>query len=79
MVMIGTTSYSGSVTAASEWGGPAERKRVRPALPESYETLFHNTGIPRFLIRLRDAARTASALRDPRLKRAIGVIYRPET
>jgi erythromycin esterase-like protein len=78
-VLIGFTTYSGSVTAASDWGGPAERKRVRPALADSCETLFHNTGIPRFLLRLRDGGRAASALRDPRLERAIGVIYRPET
>jgi erythromycin esterase-like protein len=78
-VLIGFTTYSGSVTAASDWGGPAERKRARPALPESYETLFHNLGIPRLALRLRDAGRAASALRDPRLERAIGVIYRPET
>jgi len=31
----------GRVTAASEWGGPAERKHVRPALEGSYEKLFH--------------------------------------
>src|SRR5881227_3180563 len=40
-VLIGFTTHEGSVTAASDWGEIAERKRVRPALPESYEELFH--------------------------------------
>ena len=35
---------SGTVTAASEWDGAAERKRVRPGLPGSYEELFHQAG-----------------------------------
>src|SRR5437667_11897566 len=47
---IGFSTYSGTVTAASDWGEPAERKRVRPALAQSYEELFHAVGIPRFWI-----------------------------
>jgi erythromycin esterase-like protein len=78
-VLIGFSTYSGTVTAASNWGEPAERKRVRPALPESYESLFHETGPERFLLTLRDDNQAASSLRTPRLERAIGVIYRPET
>jgi erythromycin esterase-like protein len=65
------------VTAASDWGAAAERKRVRPALPDSYEALFHEIGVPRFLLPLRNT-RPAADLREPRLERAIGVIYRPE-
>src|SRR6266403_1886732 len=42
-MLIGFTTFRGTVTAASDWDGPAERKRVRPALPESYEALFHET------------------------------------
>jgi erythromycin esterase-like protein len=76
-LLIGFTTYQGTVTAASTWGGPAEYKRVRPALPDSYEALFHELGLPRFLLVLgNDALR---ALRQPRLERAIGVIYLPET
>ncbi len=66
------------MTAASAWDAPAERKRVRPALPESYEALFHQLGEPRFLLRC-GGREAASTLREPRLERAIGVIYRPET
>jgi len=82
-VLIGFTTYEGTVTAASNWDGPAERKIVRPALPGSFEALFHDTGIPRFLLTLRDdsaeESHTAAGLRETRLERAIGVIYLPET
>jgi erythromycin esterase-like protein len=76
-VLVGFTTFSGTVTAASEWDAPAERKRVRPALPGSYEALFHATGIDRFLLLLNEPS--LRALDDPMLERAIGVIYRPET
>ncbi len=78
VALIGFTTYSGTVTAASAWDAPAERKRVRPALPDSFEALFHQTGEPRFVLDL-SIGETAEALRRPRLERAIGVIYRPET
>src|SRR5438067_5927217 len=38
---IGFSTYSGTVTAARDWGDPAESRRVRPALVGSYEELFH--------------------------------------
>ena len=78
-VLIGFSTYSGSVTAASDWGARAERKNVRPALPGSYEELFHEIGLPRFWINLRERGDKIDTLRAPRLERAIGVIYRPET
>ena len=77
--LIGFTTYTGTVTAASEWDGPAERKRVRPALAESYEALFNQTGEAGFLLSLRDNKRLSNVLREPRLERAIGVIYLPQT
>ena len=78
-VLIGLTTHTGTVTAASDWDAPAERKRVRPALKDSYESLFHEVGIPRFQISLRQKSPLSSALSELRLERAIGVIYRPET
>jgi erythromycin esterase-like protein len=78
-MLIGFTTYTGTVTAASDWDAPAARKRVRPALSDSFEALFHTVGIPDFLLPLRGNARLADALEEPRLERAIGVIYRPET
>jgi erythromycin esterase-like protein len=73
--LIGFTTYEGTVSAASGWDSPVERKRVRPALAGSYELLFHQLGVPRFWISASDARQ----LGGPRLERAIGVIYRPET
>jgi erythromycin esterase-like protein/predicted phosphoribosyltransferase len=78
-VLVGFTTYTGTVTAASDWDGPPHRKRVRPALAGSYERLFHDAGIGRFLLPLRSDLALASALAAPRLERAIGVLYRPET
>jgi erythromycin esterase-like protein len=75
---IGFSTYEGSVTAASDWDAPMERKRVRPGLPRSYERLFHDSGADRFWIGLGEPE-VALTLREPRLQRAIGVIYRPET
>jgi erythromycin esterase-like protein len=78
-VFIGFTTHHGTVTAASDWGGAAERKRVRPALPGSYETLFHSVPSAPFLLTWQANEALGNALRDTRLERAIGVIYRPET
>ena len=79
VVSIGFTTYDGTVTAASDWDGPAERKNVRPGLPDSYEALFHDVDVPNFFLNLRDDVDLASHLRSERLERAIGVIYRPDT
>ena len=79
VVLVGFTTYHGTVTAASGWDGPAERKHVRPAVPGSYEALFHETGIPSFLLLLGGKEETVSLLREPRLERAIGVIYLPRS
>ncbi|HEX9310708.1 MAG TPA: erythromycin esterase family protein [Gemmatimonadaceae bacterium] len=78
-VLVGFTTYTGTVTAATNWDDPGERKRVRPALRDSYELGFHETGIPRFFLDLSDGAGGTALLSKPRLERAIGVIYRPET
>jgi erythromycin esterase-like protein/predicted phosphoribosyltransferase len=77
--LVGFTTYTGTVTAASEWDGPAHRKHVRPALVGSYEQLFHDTGMSRFLLPLRSDLELSSALAVPRLERAIGVLYLPQT
>ena len=70
---IGFTTYTGSVTAAHDWGGEAFRQKVRPGLPGSVETLFHEAELGDFFLR-------GAAMPNERLlERAIGVIYRPET
>ncbi len=78
-LLVGFSTYTGTVTAASEWGAPAERKQVRPALRGSYEALFHRTGAAKFLLDLTDLGEAAGGLREPRLERAIGVVYLPQT
>ncbi len=75
--LIGFTTYKGSVTAASDWDGPAERKRVRPGLPGSIEEILSRLNRDRFWLPLRGDV--AEALREPRLQRAIGVLYLPDT
>ncbi len=77
--LIGFTTYSGTVTAASEWGGVAERKIVRPALNGSIEELFHETERPEFLVSAMISHAAAEPLDVVRLGRAIGVIYLPAT
>jgi len=74
---IGFTTHTGTVTAASDWGDPAELKRVRPSLPGSVERLFHSIGSPRFFVDLRNDR--PQPLCTDLLERAIGVIYRPQT
>jgi erythromycin esterase-like protein len=78
-VLVGFTTYAGTVTAASDWDAPARRKRVRPALSGSYEALFHTALPTRFLLSLRNREAIAEGFGSDRIERAIGVIYRPET
>jgi erythromycin esterase-like protein len=78
-VLVGFTTYTGEVTAASEWGEKGEKMRVRPALAGSYASLFHETGVPNFLLIFRGNERLTEELARPRLERAIGVVYKPET
>jgi erythromycin esterase-like protein len=75
---IGFSTHTGTVTAASNWDEPAARKRVRPSLDGSYERLFHQVGVKQFQLLLGDPA-TRRELLTPRLERAIGVIYRPDS
>jgi erythromycin esterase-like protein len=70
--VVGFTTYAGTVTAASDWGGEAERKRLRRALPGSWEELLHELGKRAFLVDARELEG-----RSP--ERAVGVVYRPET
>ena len=78
-VLVGFTTYHGTVTASSDWGGRAERKRVRPALHGSFEALFHEAGLNRAMLLLKEESPLKKSLSEPLLERAIGVIYRPET
>lgn len=76
---IGFSTHAGTVTAARNWGDPAECRRVSPAFPGSYEALFHDAGLGDFWLDLREGGEAAEVLAQERIQRAIGVIYRPET
>jgi len=79
--LVGFGTDHGTVSAASDWDGPMEVKRVRPAHEASYERLCHDSEIKAFMLHLRDPVRQAvrDELEAARLERAIGVIYRPES
>ena len=78
-VLVGFTTYNGTVTAASEWHRPEERKRVRDARPDSYEGFFHELREPNFFLPLRERRPHLPGLPGSMLERAIGVVYKPET
>jgi len=79
---IGFATDHGTVAAADNWGDAMKIKKVNPALAGSYEALMHRSGTKNFSLPLRKSAAHAEALKklaSPRLERAIGVIYRPDT
>ena len=69
------------MAAAHDWDGPMSVMQVRPAHPQSYEAVFHASEVPAFFLPLRHPARQElhDELTPPRLERAIGVVYRPQT
>jgi erythromycin esterase-like protein len=77
-VLIGLTTHTGTVAAASDWDGPVERQCVNPSLPDSYERLFHESGLSRFYLPLL-GHEVPETIERPRLERAIGVVYRPDS
>jgi protein-L-isoaspartate(D-aspartate) O-methyltransferase len=79
--LVGFGTHTGTVTAASDWDGDHETKRVLPSRGDSYERACHDSGVPRFLLDLAPGRHEAllRRLAEPRLERFIGVIYRPET
>jgi protein-L-isoaspartate(D-aspartate) O-methyltransferase len=78
---IGFGTDHGTVAAASNWDGPMEVMQVRPSHPQSYERLFHLTNKSGLILPLHaeQKGELYTQLSKPKLERAIGVIYRPET
>ncbi|TDN83804.1 protein-L-isoaspartate(D-aspartate) O-methyltransferase [Salegentibacter sp. 24] len=79
---IGFGTHEGSVAAAHNWGGKMEVMQVNPSLKNSYENLCYKTLIPSFTLPLKEIVsgnKLRKLLSTPKLERAIGVIYRPET
>jgi len=79
VALIGFGTHGGTVTAASDWDGEAEEKRINPSRRDSYERLFHDSGASPVLADFAAAPELSRRLAEPRLERFIGVIYRPET
>lgn len=79
--IVGFGTDHGTVAAASNWDEPMQCMRVRPAHPDSYESVCHESGVPAFALHLREPRRAAvrDELMAARLERAIGVVYRPDT
>jgi erythromycin esterase-like protein len=80
--LVGFGTHTGTVAAADDWDLPMKIKRVNPSMPDSHERMSHDSGVPRFLLDLREGEmgpEIKEALMEPRLERFIGVIYRPET
>lgn len=80
-VLIGFGTDRGTVAAADDWDEPMQVKTVLPARPDSHERIFRDTGLKCFLTDWRENFQEdlKAALSRPRLERAIGVVYRPET
>jgi len=91
---IGFTTHTGRVVASDDWDEPPRHKKVNPSLPNSIERIFHQASldsqVPNYLLTFkRKNSSTArkedidanlnQALAVPRLQRAIGVVYRPQT
>ncbi|MFE5400873.1 erythromycin esterase family protein [Streptomyces sp. NPDC056580] len=62
--LLGFTTYTGTVTAADDWGGPVMRKAVRPAL---VDRLVHDLPLP-------GLTRSEGGLEPPGLGVAVGVV-----
>ncbi|HEX8299186.1 MAG TPA: erythromycin esterase family protein [Rubricoccaceae bacterium] len=78
--LIGFGTHTGTVFAADGWGETGRVKTVRPSHPESIEGVAHASGVARFTLPLCHGTDDLRAeLSRPRIERAIGVIYRPET
>lgn len=77
VVLVGFTTYSGRVRAASGWGQPDRVKRLRPALAGSWTALLHASGLPAFLLIFGGDPPLAAALAENRPERAVGVTYLP--
>jgi protein-L-isoaspartate(D-aspartate) O-methyltransferase len=79
--LIGQGTDHGTVAAASNWDEPVQFMNVRPSHADSYERLCHESKTQAFFLPLREPRRAEvrAELSVPRLERAIGVIYRPDT
>ena len=76
--LIGFGTHTGTVAAASDWGGDMEVKRVRPSHADSYERICHDAALRRFLLDLRPGENplARNRLLEPRLERFLAVKHK---
>ncbi|MBP8295814.1 MAG: erythromycin esterase family protein, partial [Burkholderiales bacterium] len=77
-ILVGFMTATGSVRAATDWGGPDRRRRLRAPIQGSHAALMHATGLRRFLLFPDAAPAVMAALDRPRPQRGVGVRYLPE-
>ncbi len=74
--LLGFMTNIGTVTAASDWDKPAERKNLKPGLKGSYENYFSHLA-ENFILNLNSNI-TRSVIPEAMLERAVGVVYKPQ-
>jgi erythromycin esterase-like protein len=78
-LLVGFFTYTGTVFAAPDWDRPGRVYDLRPALAGSFADVFHASGRRDFLLVLRAGEEAAERLAEPRLERAVGVVYVPQS
>lgn len=78
-LLVGLTTYEGTLTAALEWDSAPELLALHPAPSGNLEELFHEVALPRFVLPLRNPGEALGGLHDAMPERAIGVVYRPHS
>ncbi|MDB5386294.1 MAG: protein-L-isoaspartate O-methyltransferase [Planctomycetaceae bacterium] len=76
-VLVGFSSYRGSVIAAGEWETAMERMPLPPAISGSWDDVLHRVNAEDQLL-IFESGNQAPDLAEPRGQRAVGVVYHPE-
>ncbi|HEY4610363.1 MAG TPA: erythromycin esterase family protein [Ilumatobacteraceae bacterium] len=77
VVLVGFSSFDGSVIAASGWGAPTRQMDVPAGRSDSHEALLHEVGSTEPLLLVFPPDRSGAWLSARRGHRAIGVVYDP--
>lgn len=77
VVLVGFSSYSGTVLASSDWGSPAEVVGLPEARKGSWEDVLHAAS-PEDKLLIFDQAPRTEEMHQMRGQRAIGAVYNPE-
>jgi erythromycin esterase-like protein len=75
--IVGFTTYGGTVACAHEWDGPPAVEDLPPGNDGSWEHVFHDAGVPRFMV-TSSALRRAAGENAERPHRAVGAVYRSD-